>query len=132
MKAREYAEMSATMAPVSLYEQLGGKGSIAAVVEEFYRRVIADDRLGAMFAGLDMARQRRHLAAFIGFALGGPNEYQGRTLRRAHEGLGITAEQFGAVAGHLQASLAALGVPEAAITAVIGAVAGLQGDVVGL
>jgi hemoglobin len=123
--------MTATMEQASLYQQLGGKEAITAVVEEFYRRVVADERLAAMFAGLDMERQRRHLGAFLGMALGGPNEYRGRGLRAAHQGLGITMEQFGAVAGHLQATLVAFRVPEELIATVIGAVAGLQGDVVG-
>jgi hemoglobin len=125
--------MTATMTTtnVSLFAQLGGRDSVAAVVDEFYRRVLADDNLGAFFAGLDMERQRRHLATFIGFALGGPNEYQGRSLRRAHAGLGISQPQFGAVAGHLHGALAAFAVPEATIAAVLGAVAALEGDVVG-
>lgn len=124
--------MTATMQPTTLFQQLGGKESIAAVVDEFYRRVVADDRLAAMFAGLDMAKQRRHLAAFLALAFGGPNEYQGRGMRAAHQGLGITAEQFGAVAEHLQGTLVAFGVPEETMATVMGTVAGLQGDVVGV
>lgn len=115
-----------------LFEQLGGNEQIAAMVEEHYRRVLADARLGVLFDGLDMAQQRQHLAAFLSVALGGPNGYQGRTLRHAHQGLGITPEQFGAVAGHLRATLAAFGVAEATITIVIGAIAGLQNDIVGV
>ena len=122
--------MSAMAEPVSLYEQLGGKAGIAAAVDEFYSRVLADERLAPLFVGTDMAQQRRHLAAFLGVALGGPNEYRGRGIREAHRGLGITEAQFGAVAGHLVAALASLGVPEGTITTVIGAVAALQGDVV--
>ena len=124
--------MTATMQPTSLYQQLGGKEALTAVVDEFYRRVVADDRLAAMFGGLDMAQQRRHLATFLGMAFGGPNEYRGRAMRAAHQGLGITGEQFGAVAGHLQATLVFFAVPEELIATVIGTVAGLQGDVVGL
>lgn len=116
----------------TLFAQLGGRESIAAVVDEFYRRVLADDSLSPLFAGLDMARQRGHLAAFVGYALGGPNEYRGRTLRHAHAGLGITPAQFGAVAAHLQAALIAFAIPEETVGEVIGAVAGLQGDIVGL
>jgi hemoglobin len=124
--------MTATMQPTSLYQQLGGKEAIVAVVDEFYNRVVADERLAGMFGGLDMVRQRKHLAAFLAMAFGGPNEYQGRAIRAAHQGLGITGEQFGAVAGHLQATLVFFGVPGELIDTVIGTVAGLQGDVVGL
>lgn len=124
--------MTGIETPTSLYAQLGGRESIAAVVEEFYRRVVADDDLGPIFAQVDMTRQRRHLAAFLAVAFGGPNEYQGRGIRQAHRGLGITPEQFGAVASHLRATLVAFAVPEPLIAVVLGAVAGLQGDVVGL
>ena len=120
-----------TVTPPSLYEQLGGAGSIAAVVDDFYRRVMADDALAAVFAGVDMDRLLRHQTRFLSFALGGPNQYAGRSMRAAHAGLGITLAQFAAVAAHLSAALAACGVPAALIDRVIGHVAGLQPDIVG-
>jgi hemoglobin len=116
----------------SLYEELGGRAAIAAVVEEFYAKVLADPSLAPMFAGVDVDRLRRHQAAFLVAAHGGPNEYRGRGMRQAHTGLDITAEQFGAVAGHLSDALAACGVPALTIATVIGHVAQLQGDIVGL
>jgi hemoglobin len=116
----------------SLYEELGGRAAIAAVVEEFYARVIADPMLAPMFAGTDLDRLRRHQAAFLVAALGGPNEYRGRGMRQAHAGLNITTAQFGAVAGHLSDALAACGVAASTIATVIGHVAQLQGDIVGL
>jgi hemoglobin len=124
--------MTGTETQPSLYAQLGGREGITAAVDEFYRRVLADDRLGPIFAHLDMTQQRRHLAAFLFAAFGGPNEYEGRGIRRAHQGLGITPEQFGAVAGHLRDTLEMFAVPEPLIVVVLGAVADLQGDVVGL
>ena len=115
----------------SLYEQLGGADNIAAVVDDFYRRVLADDALAAMFAGVDLDRLRRHQSRFISYALGGPNQYTGRNMRAAHAGLGITLAQFAVVAENLSAALAAAGVPAALIDQVIGHVASLQGDIVG-
>jgi hemoglobin len=118
-------------APPSLYDQLGGAASIAAVVDDFYVRVLADDLLASMFASIDLAHLRRHQARFIGYALGGPNQYTGRSMQRAHEGLGITPDQFAAVAGHLSDALVAAGVPGANVAAVVGHVATLREDVVG-
>jgi hemoglobin len=115
----------------SLYEELGGATAIAAVVEEFYARVLGDSTLAPLFAGIDLDRLRRHQTAFLASALGGPETYGGRSLRQAHAGLHITEAQFGAVAGHLGGALAACGVPGALVEAVIGQVAQLQGDVVG-
>jgi hemoglobin len=78
-----------------------------------------------------MDHLRRHQTRFMSLALGGPNQYTGRSMRRAHEGLGITEEQFNAVAGHLMASLATFDVSPDLIGEVIGHVATLKGDVVG-
>ncbi len=113
-----------------LYQQLGGRDAIAAVVDDFYGRVLADAELAPFFAGRDLDGLRRHQAAFLAVALGGPDEYRGRTVCRAHAGLGITAHHFGLVAGHLAGALGACGVPDDLITEVIGRVAALQGDVV--
>ena len=76
------------------------------------------------------SRAYRHQAAFIAYATGGPNRYQGRTIKKAHEGLGITEEQFAAVAGHLSDSLKHFNVPEELIERVIELFNSLKGDVV--
>ena len=120
-----------TPAAPSLYEQLGGASIIAVVVDDFYVRVLADDLLAPTFVGIDLERLRRHQARFIGYALGGPNQYTGRNMRAAHKGLDITPAQFAAVAGHLADALAAAGVPGHLVDQVIAHVAQLRDDVVG-
>jgi hemoglobin len=120
---------TSTVAP-SLFEQLGGSAALGAVVEHFYGLILADDSLSPVFAGIDLDHLRRHQTRFLSYALGGPNQYTGRSMRAAHAGLGITEAQFGAVAGHLQASLAACGVPVHLIDQVIAHVAALKDQVV--
>jgi hemoglobin len=122
--------LSTVIAP-SLYEQLGGMEVIATVVEDFYGRVLDDQTLSPMFEGKDLPALRRHQTRFISYALGGPNQYAGRSMRTAHKGLTITPAQFGAVAGHLSASLASFDVPGSIIDQVIAHVAQLQDDIVG-
>ena len=73
----------------SLFLQLGGAPTVRAVVDEFYRRVLADETLAGHFAGVDMAAQRAHLTAFVGVVLGGPDGYNGRSMRDAHVDLDI-------------------------------------------
>jgi hemoglobin len=128
---KEKSMSVATFEKPSLYEQLGGMANIEAVVGNFYGRILADESLQPMFANIDMDHLRRHQTRFLSFALGGPNQYTGRNMRRAHEGLGITEEQFNAVAGHLVDALATFDVPADLIDEVIGHVATLKGDVVG-
>ena len=110
---------------------IGGKPALVAVVDQFYTRILADKKLAPLFAKTDMKRQRSHQVAFLAYALGGPSEYRGQPMQAAHAGRGITAEHFGLVAGHLQATLqwAKVGAPE--VASIMTAAASLQGDIVG-
>src|SRR4051794_21549448 len=92
---------SATVETPSLDEHLGGMTHIAAVVGTFSGRMLADEARQPLCAGIDLEHGRRHQTRFLSVALGGPNQYTGRTRREAHAGLGITEDQFTAVAGHL-------------------------------
>lgn len=122
---------SATLQPASLYGRIGGKAALTAVVDAFYARVLADAFLAPLFVGTDMRQQRAHQVAFLAMALGGPSEYRGQGMRKAHAGRGITVEHFGRVAGHLQATLAWANVGAAESAQIMAAAASLQDDVVG-
>ena len=114
----------------SLYRRLGGHEAVAAIVDVFSRRLAADGELARYFARLDLEGLRRHQAAFLDATLGGPRAYRGATLRRAHQGLGITARDFRLVLDHLAAAIGACGVPEALGAEVLGHVSGLSSEVV--
>lgn len=115
----------------SLFQKLGGKPAVTAVVDLFYAKVLADPLLKHFFDRTDMEQQKRHQVAFVSMALGGPNEYQGRAMEAAHAGLGIEDQHFDAVAMHLQAALREAGVGEDDVTTVISTVGGLRKAVVG-
>lgn len=97
-----------------LYERLGGEAAIAAAVDRFYDRVIADPLLAPVFEGVDLERLRGHQRRFLTLAMGGPDAYAGRDLGTAHRRIaerhGLDDRHFDAVLGHLDASLDALGV----------------------
>lgn len=112
------------------YEAVGGGPAIAAVVDRFYGLVLADDSLRGYFDGVEMARLKRHQVALVSQVMGGPVEYTGRDLRAAHEGKGISSDDFGAVAGHLVTALTEAGVEPAIIDRTVTAVAGTQPDIV--
>jgi hemoglobin len=82
------------VAETSLYYKLGGQKAIKAVVEEFYRRMLEDELVNELFKGIDMNRLKAHQTAFLSYALGGPVEYDGRTLREGHKGINITSEHY--------------------------------------
>ena len=117
------------MIETTLYEKLGGEESIFKVVDYFYKLVLADDTVNHFFLNTDMDQQRKHQSKFFSFALGGPNQYSGKSMAKAHEGMNIQPKHFQAIATHLQDALAHFGVSQQDIDQVIGRVAGLKEDI---
>jgi hemoglobin len=105
-------------AQASLYERLGGQEGIRKVVDVFYDRILADDTVNYFFKNTDMEKQRRHQTLFISFATGGPNQYTGLSMKKAHEGMNIKHEHFMAIVNHLAASLKQFNVSDEDIQAI--------------
>ncbi len=94
----------------TLYDRLGGKKAIVAVVDEFVGRVAADTRINGFFK--DTAGDQARLAAFKGKlvdqiceASGGPCKYTGKDMKTAHAGMGITEADFNALVEDLAGAL---------------------------
>lgn len=98
------------MGSESLYDRLGGDEAIDAVVDDFYDRVLADDRISHYFEDADVDDLRDHMTVFIASVTGGPVEYDGRGMTEAHAHLDVTEEHFEVVAEHLSQTLADAGV----------------------
>ena len=112
------------------YEAVGGAPAITAVVGRFYELVVGDERLAGYFEGVEMPRLKRHQVALVSQVMGGPVEYEGRELRAAHQGMGISTEDFAIVVGHLVTSLTEAGVPAEIIGRVGVALGGTEADIV--
>lgn len=110
----------------TLYEKLGGQPAIEQVVDDFYQRILADDTINHFFAHTDMEKQRRHQTAFISYALGGLNQYTGRSMEKAHTGLNLQPEHFDAIAKHLGEALAVHDVSQEDINRVLERVSTLK------
>ncbi len=89
----------------TLYERLGGEDSIAAVVDSFYERVLADERVAHFFEDTDMQKQRAHQTQFLSSIAGGPVTYTGTEMDEAHEHLDIHQEHFDAIAELLEETM---------------------------
>jgi hemoglobin len=94
----------------SLYDRLGQKKAITAVVDEFVARVAADNRINSFFAAT--ASDKKRLAAFKGNlvdqiceASGGPCKYKGKDMKAAHMGMNIGASDFDALVQDLVGAL---------------------------
>lgn len=115
----------------SLYEKLGGQEAIQQVVDVFYKRVLADETVSHFFDNTDMEKQRRHQALFISFATGGPNQYSGKSMEKAHQGMNIQHEHFMAIVNHLVASLKEFNVGEEDIQELVAKLAPMEPSIVG-
>ena len=114
----------------TLYDKLGGKVAVENVVNELFKRVLADRELNPSFADTDMARTKRHLTDFLAQASGGPKPYTGRTMTKAHEDLGITEQHFNLFVGHLVGAMKWAGVAKEDIDQLTAKVTPLKRDVV--
>lgn len=94
----------------TLYERLGGRDSITAVVAEFCARSVADPRIAPKFARTDENRLQTMLVDQFCGATGGPSRYNGRDMREAHAGMKVTAAEFDAQVDVLVATLGHFGV----------------------
>ncbi len=104
---------SAATAPAvkPLYDRLGGKPAITAVVDQFVANVAADSRINGRFATTDIPRLKGYLVDQVCQATGGPCTYQGRDMKRTHAGMGITTAEFEALVQDLVAALDTFRVP---------------------
>lgn len=67
-----------------LYDLIGGRQTVWAATESFYRRVLADDTLSPFFKSTDMAQLRARQSMFISMLLGGRVVYTGKNIHAAH------------------------------------------------
>lgn len=100
------------MTEKSLYDRLGGKPAITAVVDDFVGRVAADNRINGKFANADIPRLKMMLVDQICQASGGPCSYTGRDMKTAHAGMGISGSEYDALVRDLVATLNRFKVPE--------------------
>ena len=124
-------ESGKSMAQPSLYERLGGKPAITAVIDDFIGNVAADNRINKRFGGADIPRLKARLVDQACEASGGPCKYTGASMRDAHKGMNITDADFGAIVEDLVKSLDKFKVPAKEKNELLSALGGMKGDIVG-
>lgn len=118
----------------TLFKKLGGREAVNAAVDNFYPKVLADDRVKDFFENTDMTRQAGKQKAFLTFAFGGPNNYTGLNMREGHAHLlerGLNDSHVDAIIEILAGTLKEMGVADDLI-AEVGAVAeSVRDDILG-
>jgi hemoglobin len=130
MTASSTTAVADTGANRSLYDRLGGKPAITAVIDTFVARVAADSRINKKFAHSNIPRVKSELVDQVCAQTGGPCTYTGRTMKEAHRGMKVTEGEFNALGDDLVAALNAFKVPKKEQDELMGALSAMKGDIV--
>jgi len=122
--------MESSPGTMTLYDRLGGKPAITAVVDDFVGRVAADNRINGKFTNADLPRLKTMLVDQICQASGGPCTYAGRDMKTAHAGMGISSAEFEALVRDLVATLNKFKVPEQEKNELLAALGPMKNDIV--
>jgi hemoglobin len=115
----------------TLFERVGGERGIAALVDSFYARVLADPELAPFFAATSMDRLRTMQRAFFSAALDGPFVFAGRPLATVHYGRGIRPPHLRLFVDHLIETLRAFEIDEEDVLAIDARIATYADEITG-
>ena len=114
----------------SLYERLGGKEAIVAVIDDFVGNVAADDRINKRFANSNPVRLKSQMVDFVCQGTGGPCKYTGRDMKSGHTGMNITEAEFNALVDDLVKTLDKFKVPAKEKNDLLSLLGSMKGDII--
>ncbi len=97
----------------ALYDLIGGRQTVWAATDSFYRRVLADESVSHFFKTTDMGHLLARQSMFISMLLGGRVVYTGKDITAAHaqpREQGLNDTHFDAFLKHSRAALEEVGV----------------------
>lgn len=95
----------------SLYERVGGRAAISAVVDDSIENLAADTRINARFGNASIPKLQKNLVDLLCVRTGGPCTYTGLNMSAAHEGMHIRGDEFDALVEDIAKSLDKFKVP---------------------
>lgn len=120
----------------SLYERLGGVYAIASVVDDFIERLLVNDVLNAN-PKIKEARDRvpkaglkYRVTELVCQATGGPEKYNGRTMKDSHTHMNITEKEWDVMVADFKVTLNKFKVPQKEQDELIAIVATTKPDIV--
>jgi hemoglobin len=133
MTDRDIADLAAYYASLGdpLYQRLGGREAINAVVKDLLANGIADARLQPRLSGMDAAKCERQLTDLLCQATGGPCKYTGRDMKTAHTGSNVTETEWTAFTENLAKTFDRFNVPARERGELVNMLLPMKGDVVG-
>jgi hemoglobin len=121
----------------TLWERLGGEKGVGHIVDDLIEAALADPQVNFFRGGKfkmtpdQVAQMKRRLVTLTSAVGGGPLKYEGRSMKKVHEGMGITEEEFDALLAHLTKALLRNQVRPADVAALREMIALTRPDIVG-
>ena len=115
-----------------LLDRMGGEPALEAVVDEFYTRLIADEKLTRFFDGVNVRKLKRHQRGFLKVAFTKvPDSIDVPTLllkkhERLFRDMALDETHFDVVAAHLIETMQSLGLKQHLVDEAVGIVAPLR------
>ncbi|TCJ11906.1 group 1 truncated hemoglobin [Parasulfuritortus cantonensis] len=81
----------------TLYERLGGRPGIEAIVEDIWNNHVSNPLVNKRYVNSDPANVKRLVTEMCCAGFGGPESYTGRDMIAAHKGMNINDTEFVAV-----------------------------------
>ncbi|MFZ6874297.1 group I truncated hemoglobin [Undibacterium sp. Di27W] len=120
----------AQTATPSLYQALGSESGISQIVDETIIIVLQDERIKAAFKDTNMPRLAQLLKEQFCVISAGPCKYSGDDMKTVHQGLGINAAQFYALAEDVQIAMDKLAISSTTQNRLMALLAPMKRDIV--
>ncbi|WP_174873072.1 group I truncated hemoglobin [Vogesella oryzae] len=115
----------------SLYERLGAEQGIRRIVDDVVANHLANPQVNARFRHVkDLDHLKEMACQFFCMGSGGPNNYQGKDMRSAHQGMNISEQEYLSVMDDIVAALQKHGVDDASRGEVVAILYSLKNDVI--
>lgn len=97
MSTTEQAVAAEQNAQASLYDRLGGRPGIEAIVANIWENHVSNPLINKRYADSDPAEVKRLVTEMCCAGFGGPETYTGKDMITAHKGMNINDTEFVAV-----------------------------------
>jgi truncated hemoglobin YjbI len=118
---------------IPLYHRVGGDAAMEIAVDLFYRKVLEDEFIAKFFEDVDMAGQRLKQKNFLTMAFGGPCQFSGLDLRKAHgrlvKEMGLNDAHFDRVVELFKATLEELNISDKELSRMLEILGSLREDI---
>jgi len=120
----------AALATDPLFDALGGKPGIDALVQDFVPRLVADATIGAFFKDTNLRELKKQLADQLCAVSGGGCTYEGDDMKHAHATMKIAKADFNRMVEVLQDAMDARAIPFADQNRLLARLAPMHRDVI--